>query len=421
MFRYALSSAGDMHLGDLRIALVNFIMAKQAKERLVIRMDDLSSAVDRGSKEQENLQLLSLFGLTWDGLYYRSANLRFHRQIALDMLHKKTAFSCFCRAEVLDQKKELAASKNEPYHYDGHCENLPAEEVIDNEQPFSLRIKRPISDIGFKDVLRGDVTYPSYTIDSYLIMRKEKVPTDDFACAVDDVLQDIGYIIQGEDCLDDIAKQIWLREQLGYDKVIHYAHLPAMVDEKGEAVRVRALLEEGYLPSAIAHYLLGADKGAFSIDDAVAWFDIKSMATAATQFDIDRLREINREHLRVMDPLKLASMINFASADMGEIAKLYLETGCTLNEIADRVRAIFEQKEVEGEMGKVVGKLKEAIKQIPYHSDLEHFTKELMEQTHLSEEELRVPLYVLVTGYESGPKLSELYPLVKNYIEEIAR
>jgi len=241
MFRIALSPKGDMHIQDLQIALFNYILSRQKKEELIIRIEDIDIK-DVKENDAKTVGLLELFGITYKEVLYQSKNLKFYSAMALDLLHRKKAFNCFCPSEILE-KQEI---------YDGTCENLPAELVIDNPNPFSVRIKKPTSSIDFNDHIKGEIKIEQ--IDSFMILKSNKTPTYDFAHGVDDMLNNISFVIQCDTCLKNTAKQIHIRKSLRYDKEIQYAHLPCI--QNGKNISITQLLKNGYLPQAIVNYVI---------------------------------------------------------------------------------------------------------------------------------------------------------------------
>ena len=432
MFRFAPSPTGDMHIEDLRVALINFMMAQQSKESFIVRIEDIDMQRNIPGKDVEILDILGTFGVSWDHLYYQSNNLKFHQQIGLDLLQKKKAFSCFCSPETLEKSREVAKETNKPYRYDNACENLPPEAVIDNENPFVVRLKKPEEDVVFTDSIKGEIKTHAEEVDSFVIMGTDKTATYDFACAVDDMLHDVHYVIRGDEHVSHTPKQIWIRQSLGYEKEIAYAHVPVILNTAGkkmsksdDASRVKWLLEEGFLPQAITNYLLllgnEVPQEIFTLDEAIKWFDISHISTSPVTFDMDKLRHINSEHIKITDPVMLASFIGYKSVEMGELAKLYTQEGSTLNEIKPKVDAIFAKKQIAGEHEESLTLLQECIKSMPYHGTFDSFTKEAMQVSGLKGKHFFDTLRILLSGAESGPDMGDLYPHIRNYIQEIIR
>ncbi len=429
MFRFAPSPTDTLDIETLRLALLNYICAMQADDKLLVRIENLDMTEDIVGNDQELLELVSLFGIHYTDVTYQSHNLKFHQQLATKLLMDKNAFTCFCTAEMLDKEREQARLEDRTYQYNGACENLQDDEVLNNESPFSVRAKSPKSDIHFSDKVQGDVHISKESVESFIILDVDKTPTPNFACALDDLLSDISMIVRSQEHISDTAKQILIRDYLGYDKKITYAHLPSILNANGkkmsmydDAFSIKWLLEEGFLPSAIANYLImiGNDTPVeiFDMADALAWFDISKISKSPTTFDINKLQQINREHINRLPALELAKFIGYSSKDLGELAKIYTEEGSTINEIKPKIDAIFAKKEPL-EFQEEFATLVKVAKEAPYFKEFDDFKAHLISKSGLKEEKLLEPLRYLLTGAKSGPTLDKIYPHIKNYLGEI--
>jgi glutamyl-tRNA synthetase len=296
--------------------------------------------------------------------------------------------------------------------------------------PFTIRIKKPDHSITVTDIIKGESTFAPNDIDSFIIMRADKYPTYNFACAVDDMLSDVSLIIRGEDHLSNTPKQIAIQQALGYDRVIEYAHLPIILGAEGkkmskrdDASSVKWLLEEGFIPSAIINYLIlmgnKTPKEIFTLDEAIEWFSLETISKSPAYFDIDKLRFINREHLKMMEPKELSRYVGFADEEIGNLTKLFIEEASTLKELREKISAIFAPKIVPSEYQAGFAQLQEAIKNAPYFDTYEEFKNYLIEHTGLKGKNLFKPLRILIGGSEHGPELADLYTYLKNYLGEI--
>lgn len=431
MLRFAPSPTGDMHIGNLRVALFNYICSVQREEPLLIRIEDTDQRNIPG-KEKEIFELLALFGIEYQEQQLQSNNVRFHRAMALQLLQDKKAFNCFCPTETLDAKRKAAQESQTAYRYDGACENLLPEEVIDNPLPFTIRLKKPSHSITVSDLIQGEATFAPDEIDSFVLLREDKTPTYNFACAVDDMLADISLIIRGEDHLSNTPKQIAIQEALGYTKKIEYAHLPVILGDDGEklsqndeASSIKWLLSEGYLPEAITNYLIGMGNNTpleiFSLKEAIKWFDIRTVSQSPARFDIDKLKFINREHLKGLDPKELSRYVGFADEEIGNLAKLFLEEAGTLKELREKIGTVFGTKNIPEEHKQSFEILRELTLKAPHFDDYEAYEAYLSEHSGLTGENLLKPLRLLLSGAEHGPQMRDLYTHIKNYIKEVAK
>ena len=432
MLRFAPSPTGDMHIGNLRVAIFNYIVAKQRGEELIVRIEDTDKERNIEGKDQEILEILALFGISYSQLIYQSQNFRFHSAMALQLLHDKKAFNCFCSSEWLENKREEAKASKQAYRYDDACRNLPAELVIDNSNPFTVRIVRPESAIVVKDHIKGEVSFEPDAVDSFIILRQDKTPTYNFACAVDDMLSDISIVIRGEDHMSNTPKQEHIRTSLNYDKKIEYAHLPIILNDSGkkmskrdDASSVKWLLEEGYLPAAILNYLIlignKPPKEIFTLEEAIEWFSLDSVSKSPARFDMDMLRHINKEHLKNLDAKELSRYVGFADAEIGELARIYLEEAGTTRELKAKIAPIFSERIVPDEFIEQTALMAQTIKGAPYFDEYEDFKNYIMNESGLKGKNFFKPLRILLTNAEHGPDVAEVYKYIKNYIGEIVK
>ena len=259
MLRFAPSPTGDLHIGNLRAAILNYIIAKQTNDRFLIRIEDTDNARNIDGKDKEILGILNLFGLFWDRLVYQSENFKQHNIIANELIKKGKAFYCYCTKEFLALKKEEAIKEGRAFRYDDswalQCRDINPNPVI--------RLKGADSTTIFFDEIKGECKFSKNEIDSFVIIREDGIPTYNFACSIDDMIYDISYIIRGEDHTSNTPKQILVRQSLGYLKEIKYAHLPIILNQYGKKMSKRDnessvswLLSQGFLPQAIINYLL---------------------------------------------------------------------------------------------------------------------------------------------------------------------
>ena len=428
MLRFAPSPTGDMHIGNLRVALFNHILSKQLNEDLIIRIEDTHKARNIEGKDKEILEILSLFSIDYTQVLYQSENIKHHTQMAMQLLLKKKAFNCFCSEEALAKDKDEAIKNKKPYRYIGFCENLSDEATLELTAPFTVRIKKPEEDVKFTDLIKGDFSFTPFDIDSFIILRDDKTPIYNFACAIDDMLCNISTVIRGEDQLPNTSKQIHIRNSLGYPQEINYCHLPIILNldtgkkmsKRDNASSVRWLVDEGYLPVAISNYLvlLGYNPPTeiFTLEEAMEWFDISKISKAPAKFDINKLKFINREHIKIMDEMRLSKLIGYADLDIGKLAKVYIEECDTIKEIKKKIDKIFGTKESSEED---FLKLRECLIKAPYIDDFNDFKKYITAQVGFKDNQLLTLLRFAFTGVSNGPNLSEIYPLIKNYLGEI--
>lgn len=430
MYRFAPSPTGDMHIGNLRAAIFNYICSLKDKSGFILRIEDTDTARNIEGKEEEIQEILHKFGIKWQTLYYQSKNLKFHREFAHKLLMDKKAFCCFCSSEILAQKKELAKQNGEAYRYDGTCERLSDEQVLECEKPFVIRMKKPASTMKFKDAIKGEISFEPENIDSFVIMREDKTPTYNFACAIDDMLEGVTFVIRGEDHVSNTPKQEWIRECVGFSEKIQYAHLPIILDNEGKKMSkrdssssVKWLLECGYMPEAIANYLILLGNKTpceiFTIEEAAQWFDITKISKNPAKFDITKLAQINREHIKRASDERLSELFSL-EISRANLIRFYTQESSLIPEISAKISAIFSPKNISEEWRKNAEILRNLIlneSEIP--AEFNEFKSNLMKKSALKGKAFFMPLRLLLTNSEHGPELSELFPLIRDEIRAV--
>ncbi|NEW59913.1 glutamate--tRNA ligase [Sulfurovum sp. bin170] len=435
MLRFAPSPTGDMDIGNLRVAILNYIVAKQKNEQFLIRIEDSDTKRNIEGKDTEIMMLLEKFAITHNSVYHQSEHLGIHQKLAIRLLQEERAFICKCTEQDLEEAREIAKKDGIAYRYNNRCEILTNDDykkLKESGEPFVIRLKKPEQDIINNDVIKRSIKTAPNEVDSFVIMRTDNTPTYNFACACDDMLSNISFIIRGEDHLTNTPKQMHIKSALGYDSDTKYAHLPIILNsdakkmsKRDEASSVKWLFEEGFVPDAILNYLIllgnsKTPKEIFTLPEAIEWFNLETISKSATKFDITKLQFINREHLKLMDDKQLSGLFGFADADIGKLAKLYLEECSTTNELEAKIRPIFKPKNFDGEWGEQMRTIESLISEAPAFQTFNQLKKHITKESGLKGKNLFKPLRILLTGAENGPELSEIYPLIKSYILEVA-
>jgi len=424
MLRFAVSPTKDLQLGTLRIALYNYIVAQQRKEDFIVRIEDMDTENNIEGMDDEILDLLALFGVKYSQVIHQSQNVRFHSAMALQLVHERKAFSCFCSDNWLEKKREEAKEAGREYTYDDACRNLPAELIIDNTNPFSIRVTRPEKDIVIHDKILGDKSFTPDAVDSFVILKQDKTPTYNFAVGVDDMLSDISFIIRSEEFIEETPKQEHIRSTLKYEKQVEYAHLP-LIKNLDDAPSVKELLQEGFLPEAILNYLVSIGNEAlqelFTLEEAIAFVDLNKVSQSMTCFDIDALKEINRAHLRALDAKELSRYVGFADAEIGELARVYLDDAATTKELKIKIAPIFAKRIIPKQFAEKTAIMLATIKEAPYFDEYDDFQNYVSKKSNIHGDDFVKIFRILLTNTEHGPELKSIYTYLKNYIGEIIK
>uniref|UniRef100_UPI004047F948 glutamate--tRNA ligase n=1 Tax=Aliarcobacter sp. TaxID=2321116 RepID=UPI004047F948 len=433
MLRFAPSPTEDINIASLRVAIFNYILSKQLNEDLLIRIEDIDTEKIIEGKDKEIIEILNLFSIEYKSIVHQSDSLKYHQKIALQLMSQKKAFACFCSDDKLNELKEKSEKEGKVFTYDGFCETLSDETVLNTNAPFTVRIKKPDENIKFIDGIKGEFDFSNLEVDSFTILRQDKKPTYNYACAIDDMIMDISFVIREEKHIVNTPKQIHIRNSLGYTKEINYIHLPIILNAKtnkeitkeDNVNSVKHLIDEGFLPSAIANYLVlignKTPNEIFTLEEAISWFDIKNISKENVKFDIEELKLINRKHLEIIDEMRLSKILGFADTDIGKLGKLFLKEVSTIKEIKSKIELIFNSKTNYKESSEELSKVKESLQKAPYFDNYNDLKNYIIEQTNLKDENLLKPLRYILTGAIDGPNITDIYPLIKNYLGEIVK
>jgi len=424
MLRFAPSPTGDMHIDTLRVAIVNYLVARQRNEPFLVRIADSDKRRNIEGKDTEIMQILEKFAIMHDQVYHESEHLHMHQTLAIRLLEEGKAFVCTCNGEERESKP-----------CSGHCMSFDSTEyrrLKESGEPFVIRIQKPGEKIIYQDILRGEMTVSPDEVESFVILGPDSNPSPLFASACDDMLSGVNFIIETDTHFADTAKQIHIKQMLGYAEETQYAHLPAILNKNGkkiteedETASLTWLFKEGYIPDAIINYLLllgnsDTPKEIFTLPEAIEWFTLDSIEDTPAVFDIETLRHINREHLRMMEERTLSTLFGFADTDIGKLAKVYLEESSTLKELESKIRPIFSPKDFDNAWGEQMNMMQQIIFDAPMIQTYDAFVSYMMQESGLEGDDFFIPLRLLLTGVQEGPELSYIYPYIKSYLLEVA-
>lgn len=323
--RIAPSPTGNLHVGNARSAVFNWLYARRHGGRFIVRVDDTDTVRSEERYVEEMVAGLRWLGLDWDegivvggphGTYRQSDRFDRYREAADALRAAGHAYPCFCSPEELDERRRQAQAAGLPPGYDGQCRSIDAgvaAERLAAGEPASLRLAVPRPGATeFHDLVRDDMRFDHATIDDFVIVRSNGAPTYHLASTVDDIDYEITHVARGEDILSSTPKHILITEALGAEPPV-YAHLPLLFGPDGKKLSKRhgdtsltAFIEAGYLPEAMFNYmsLLGwsydPEVTIFTADQAIATFDLNDVSKNPAVFDVDKLQWMNGEYIRAL-------------------------------------------------------------------------------------------------------------------------
>lgn len=323
--RFAPSPTGYMHVGNLRTALYAYLLAKSKGGKFILRVEDTDQERYVEGAVDVIYNTLRETGLNWDegpdvggpvGPYIQSERREIYRKYARELVEKGGAYYCFCDKDRLEELRKIQDASGMAHKYDGHCRNLPKEEIdalLAAGTPYVVRQKIPQEGTTtFHDEIFGDITVENETLDDNILLKTDGLPTYNFANVVDDHLMGITHVIRGTEYLSSSPKYNLLYEAFGWEIPV-YIHCPPVMKDATQKLAKRNgdasyqdLIAKGYLKEAVLNYiaLLGwspkGEREIFSLPDLKQEFDVEGISKSPAIFDIGKLDWINGEYIRAL-------------------------------------------------------------------------------------------------------------------------
>jgi glutamyl-tRNA synthetase len=319
--RFAPSPTGYLHIGGARTALFNYLLARKEQGTFVLRIEDTDVARSTQESVDAILQAMDWLGMACDeGPIYQSDRFDLYRAKIEQLVEEGKAYRCYCTAEELDKKRELALSQGRKPKYDGTCRQR---QTMLEGQPYVIRFKAPQDGATtFDDRIKGSITFQNEELDDLIIQRTDGTPTYNFVVVVDDAEMQINLVLRGDDHINNTPRQIMLYEALGYP-VPEFAHVPMILgadksrlSKRHGATSVMAYRDMGYLPEALVNYLvrLGwshGDQEIFSMEELITLFSLDNVGKSASVFNPDKLSWLNSHYIKTGDPARLAELLSW--------------------------------------------------------------------------------------------------------------
>ncbi len=382
--RYAPSPTGRMHVGNLRSALYEFLIAKHDGGDFMLRIEDTDQERYVEGATEIIYRTLEQTGLKHDegpdkdggyGPYVQSERMKtgIYMKYAKELIDKGEAYYCFCDKERLASLRTEVVDGKEITIYDKHCLGLSREEVEANlasRKPFVIRQNIPNEGTTtFHDELYGDITVENAELDDMILIKSDGYPTYNFANVVDDHTMNITHVVRGNEYLSSSPKYVRLYDAFGWQVPV-YIHLPLITDENHKKLSKRSghasfedLIEQGFLTEAIVNYvaLLGwspeGNREIFSLQELIEQFDYHRISKSPAVFDIVKLRWMNGEYLKAMDDELFYEMAKpylqetlKKDFDLRKIARMVKTRIETFLDIAGQVDFFEELPEYDAEM-----------------------------------------------------------------------
>jgi glutamyl-tRNA synthetase len=354
--RFAPSPTGPLHIGGVRTALYNYLLARQTGGKFLLRIEDTDQARFVPGAEQYILDSLAWLGIMPDeGIgaggphepYRQSERKNLYRQYADQLLKDEKAYYAFDTSEELDEIRTTFESQGSAFQYNAltrvklrnslALSQSQVQELLEANTPYVIRLKVPAKgEIRFQDSIRDWVHVHTSSIDDKVLMKSDGMPTYHLANVVDDHIMEITHVIRGEEWLPSAPLHILLYQAFGW-KAPQFAHLPLLLKPEGNGklskrdadlggfpvfplewtdpttgVISKGFKQEGYLPEATLNFLAflgwnpGTEQELFSLEELVSAFSLERINKAGAKFDVKKAQWFNEQYLKKSDVIQLA-------------------------------------------------------------------------------------------------------------------
>ena len=467
--RFAPSPTGQLHVGNARTALFNWLFARQAGGVMVLRIEDTDLERSEARYEAQLLDDLRWMGLDWDegpdiggpyAPYRQSDRLAIYREHAERLVSEGKAYLCFCSQEELERDREEKLKNQQPPIYSGKCRELdPAESQRRRAsgEAAAIRLRIPEHPIRFHDIVHGMVEFASEVVSDPIILRSSGIPVYNYVVVVDDALMNITHVIRGDDHLSNTPKQVALYEALGWP-VPQFAHLSTILGSDRErlskrhgATSIANFREMGVLPEALMNYLAllgwapsGGTREIFTPEELKKEFSLERVTPSPAIFDMEKLYWLNRHYIKESSPERIEKLAEayFVRDGLlpenpdervrnwfGKVVALLAPSVNKLDELSERAALIFHYDAAAAlsspDNAEVLAAPKTAdvltffaqqAEADPSPMTPERFKaimNEVKAKTGAKGKDLFHPVRIALTGSHSGPEFDKLIPILE--------
>jgi nondiscriminating glutamyl-tRNA synthetase len=466
--RFAPSPTGQLHVGNARTALFNWLFVRQQAGIFILRIEDTDLERSEARYEAQLLEDLKWLGLDWDegpdtggsyGPYRQSDRMEIYHANAHRLLQEEKAYYCFCSAEELERERQQAMTEQRQPNYSGRCRALKPSEVERRRaagETAAIRLKIPDHPIRFHDIVRGDVEFASEVVSDPIIVRSSGMPVYNYVVVIDDAEMKITHVIRGDDHLSNTPKQVALYEALGLP-VPEFAHLSTILGPDRErlskrhgATSIANFRDMGVLPEALMNYLSllgwapsGGARETFTPQELVKEFSLKRVTPSPAVFDMEKLHWLNRHYIKQSQPERIHNLAQlfFLRAGLlpeqpqpavlqwfGKLVDLLVPYVDKLEQLPERAALAFHYSSVAARsvpdnaevfaLDKTQVVIQAFAKRIgnEFPVTVERFNNivnEVKTETGAKGKDLFHPVRIMLIGSHSGPAFDKLIPLLE--------
>ena len=458
--RFAPSPTGYMHIGNLRTAIFEYLIAKHDNGDFILRIEDTDQTRKVEGATEFIYETLKLCGFSIDegplnskeyGPYVQSERIEIYQEYAHKLVEMGKAYYCFCTEERLNELREVANLNKVPFMYDGHCKNISREEAltrIEAGEKYVIRQAMPKEgETVIDDVVYGKVVIDNSVLEDQILLKSDGYPTYNFANVIDDHLMKITHVVRGKEYLDQTAKYNLLYEAFGWDKP-KYIHVAMVLGEDGSKLSKRNgdasfmdLYNEGYLPEAIVNYLVllgwspNSNQEVFSMDELIKEFSPERISKSSSQYDVKKLNWFNAQYIKKLEDDKYLELVmpflkeaydltNKSEEWIKHLALIYKNHINYGKQIVSDVSLFFDKETKPSEeciefmkneeVPTVINAFKQEIEAISDWNieNISNAINNVKEKTGVKGKMLYMPIRIKVSGIMHGPELPDTIFLI---------
>ncbi|HAR48562.1 hypothetical protein ER57_15110 [Smithella sp. SCADC] len=458
--RFAPSPTGELHVGNARTALFNWMFARHHGGSFILRIEDTDESRSDLSYQISLFNDLNWLGLDWDegpqkkgsyGPYKQSERLEIYKNHLQKLIDANLVYPCYCTEEELEEERQaLILGKRMP-RYMGKCRNLTADERKKCEEEGrkpSFRFKVHPQTIEFEDLIRGEMKFEGESIGDFIIVRSNGMPAYNFAVVIDDHLMGITHVIRGEDHLSNTALQMMLYRAFGFAPPTFAHHClilgkdRAKLSKRHGSVSAGEFRKQGILPEALINYLglLGSSftdgREVLSRDEMITGFALERASKSGAIFDEEKLHWLNAIYIRNCKTEDLVERLkpfleqagyiidNIDAKWLSEVIELVKTELTSLAEIGSHIDIFFDDKyEITAEAKQILEKenaaqvvkaFSEYLKTAAGNPQEIYLAaiKYTKEKAGTKGKELFMPIRAAITGKVHGPELDKVFAVL---------
>ncbi len=424
--RFAPSPTGYIHLGNAKIALMNYLLAKSMGGDFILRIDDTDQERIKQEYLDTLIQNMHWLGYDYSSMEKQSAHHLDYAQVFENLVNSGRIYPCYETRDELEFKRNKLIKQKLPPIYDRAMLSISKEqeqEYLKAGRKPHWRFKMNETKISWKDMIKEDMSFDGKNISDPIIKREDGTFLYLFPSVIDDIRMAITHIVRGEDHLTNTAIQIQMFEALGAD-VPTFAHLPMMTNIAGDkfskrnnTLSIKNLQEEGIHPMAINNYLASIGTGEENLyktlEKMVNTFDINKYNSATAKFSLEKLAVVNNSLMHLYSYEEVKNYLNDNKINTSEeIWELIKNNLVTILDIEAWNKIINSDLNFTAEDNKnVIGT---ALEILPNSFPLslqtwQDFIKNIKSKISAEGKELFLPLRLAVTGKQNGPELIEIF------------